>query len=137
MKCHYCYARCHKKGKTISGTQKYQCKACKKYQREEYISKGFKGGTAQQIIMLLKEGCGIRSISRVLKISCTNVIKYIKGAAAKIKRPVVKVNKQYEADELKTFVNKKKNQQWLIYAIDKKTKKVVDFKIGKRSKRNV
>jgi len=47
------------------------------------------------------------------------------------------VNKQYEADELKTFVNKKENEQWLIYAIDKKTKKVVDFRIGKRSKRNI
>lgn len=137
MKCNYCYGRCHKKGRTVSGIQKYQCKTCEKYQREEYLRNGFDGRIEKKIIVLLKESCGIRSISRVLSISCTTVIKYIKLAAAKTERPIVKINRQYEADELKSFVNKKKNDQWLIYAIDKKTKKVVDFKVGKRSKRNI
>lgn len=122
---------------TFSGIQKYQCKTCKKYQREEYRSKGFKGGTEKQIIILMKESCGVRSISRVLNISCTTVIKYIKRVAAQTRKPIIKMHKHYEADELKTFVTKKKNEQWIIYAIDKKTKKVADFKVGKRSKRNL
>lgn len=37
MKCNYCYGRCHKKGRTVSGIQKYQCKTCEKYQKIKQV----------------------------------------------------------------------------------------------------
>lgn len=137
MKCHHCNNKCIKKGKTTSGIQKYRCVSCKKYQREEYESFAFKGGTEKRVIILLKESCGIRSISRILKISTTTVSLIIKRKASKIEKPKVKMKKEYEVDEIKTYVKKKKNEQWIIYAIDKQTRRVVDFKVGRRNKRNV
>jgi insertion element IS1 protein InsB len=40
-------------------------------------------------------------------------------------------------DELKTFSGYKKNEQWLIYAINKGTRDVVDMLVGRRIKENV
>lgn len=137
MKCHHCNSNCIKKGKTHLAIQKYRCLNCKKYQREEYKSLAFKGGTEKKVVALLKESCGIRSISRILQISTTTVLLIIKRMADKIKKPVVKMNKEYEADELKTYVKKKKNEQWIIYAIDKRTRQVADFRVGRRTKRNL
>ena len=47
------------------------------------------------------------------------------------------MNKEYEADELKTYVREKKNEQWVIYATERKTRHVVDFRVGKGSQRNI
>ena len=41
---------------------------------------------------------------------------------------------EYEMDELHTYVNNKANNQWVIYAINKDTKEVADFVVGRRKK---
>jgi insertion element IS1 protein InsB len=66
MQCHYCQNTCIKKGWN-KNTQKYQCKTCFKYQREQWVYQYYRV-TDKQIIQLTKEGCGIRSIGRILKI---------------------------------------------------------------------
>lgn len=137
MKCSHCNGKCIKKGITPSGVQKYKCKSCNKYQREEYKNKAWKGDTERIIKIHLKESCGIRSISRIMEISAVTVINKIKAIASKIQKPKVKRNKIYEADEMKTYIQKKKNEQWLIYAINKTTREVVDFRVGRRNKRNI
>lgn len=86
---------------------------------------------------MVKESCGIRSIARILAISTTTVLCYIRRVAKDIEKPIVYKNRQYEADELKTYVSKKKNEQWLMYAIDRRTKQVVDFRVGRRTKKNL
>ena len=43
----------------------------------------------------------------------------------------------YEMDELRTFAGNKKNEQWLIYAINKGTRSVVDLFVGRRNKENI
>ncbi len=91
MKCHHCNHSCIKKGKTKLGVQKYRCTNCKKYQRAEYENFGFKGGTEKKVVVLLKESCGIRSISRILKISTTTVLHIIKREADKIENPLIDV----------------------------------------------
>ena len=40
-------------------------------------------------------------------------------------------------DEMQTFVGNKDNEQWLIYAIDKGSRKVVDILVGRRTKENI
>jgi insertion element IS1 protein InsB len=137
MECLHCSKKCIKKGKTKSDIQKYQCLSCKKYQRKKYESFGFKGGINKKVIVLLKESCGIRSIARVLRISTTTVMSIIKREAFKIENPKMKMNKEYEVDEIKTYVQNKDNDQWIIYAIDKKTRQVVGFNVGRRNKRNI
>ena len=62
-----------------------------------------------------------------MEISTTTVLKKIKQIADKTEKPKVKINKEYEADEMKTYIGKKENEQWLIYAIDKKNKTSCGF----------
>lgn len=137
MNCHYCKNRCIKKGKRKDGTQKYQCSSCKKYQQEEYKNKAWHPSTDKMIRKCVKRSGGIRDMSYIIEISATTVINRVKKIAKSIEKPLVLRNREYEADELKTYVKKKKNEQWIIYAIDKRTKNVVDYRVGKRNKGNV
>lgn len=44
---------------------------------------------------------------------------------------------EYEVDELQTFVGSKNNRQYIIYAINRKTKVIIDYVIGTRTKENI
>jgi IS1 family transposase len=85
----------------------------------------------------VKEGCGIRSIARLLHISPNTVLGRIKAIASAIIKPVVTIGRTYEVDELKTYVANKSNECRVIYALDKQTGQVVDFKAGRRTKANL
>jgi len=62
----------------------------------------------------------------------------IKRIAAKIKKPAIILRQAaVEVDELKTYVGRKKNQYWIAYALSRQTGKVVDFIVGKRTKRTL
>src|SRR5690606_14726568 len=46
-------------------------------------------------------------------------------------------HQEYEIDELRTFVGSKKKECWVCYAINRKTKQVIDFITGRRTKENI
>lgn len=137
MNCNYCKNVCVKKGVRKTGKQTYRCTNCKKYQQYYYKNKAWQNDCNSRIVRCLKNGCGIRGTAVIAEISTGTVLKRIRHISEKIERPVMIMNKNYEADELKTFVNTKKNEQWIIYAIDKETRKVTDFRVGRRNKRNL
>jgi len=85
----------------------------------------------------LKEGCGIRSIGRILTISAVTVLRKIKAVAKQLPKPLISFGKEYEMDELYTFVKSKSRKRWIVYAIRKDTKQVVDFAIGSRTNRTL
>src|SRR5690606_30190358 len=89
------------------------------------------------IIKYLKEGMGIRSISRILEISTNTVTSRIITIANSIKHPLIAKGKDYEFDELRTFIRNKQNVYWVIYAIRQDTREVVDFVVGKRNNINL
>lgn len=62
MKCKFCNHACQKAGKQKNGTQKYYCKACKKYQQEEYKYAACNKGVELMISNLVYESVGIRGI---------------------------------------------------------------------------
>jgi IS1 family transposase len=84
--------------------------------------------------MLTREGCGIRSISRILKVSLVTVIKRIRTIGKSIVRPFAILNdKEYEVDEMRTFIGNKQRLYWVVYALRKDTREVIDLKVGKRN----
>lgn len=116
MKCHYCNGSCIRKGfsKACSdlseNTQKYRCTSCLKYQREKYTYKSWLVKD-RELILLTKEGCGIRSTSRILELSPTTVINRIVKIGLGIRRQVpILLGKQYQMDELFTYVGHKDNR---------------------------
>lgn len=131
--CNSCNGNCVKNGKTGSDKQRFRCRQCGKSCLKEYTNNACHHYSNKWICRLLKEGCGIRSIGRLLEIAVATVMKRIKSIAACIKKPPVALGRKYQLDEIRTFVKCKDNLIWIAYAIQKDTKKVVDFNIGKRT----
>jgi len=98
-----------------------------------YRNKACEPGTTDWIIKLLKEGCSIKSISRILCIAVNTVLKRILLAARFIRKPCLVIGQIYELDELCTYIQQKIKQCWVVYALRRDTKEVADFTVGNRS----
>ncbi len=135
-KCYRCVGEIKnmiKYGKTKSGNQRYICKLCRKTRIENYTYQAYKPYIDGNIIQLTKEGLGIRSTARILKISTTTLLKRIVSIARKIQQPIISKGKTYEVDEMCTYIKHKRNFIWLVYALEKNSKTVVSFNVGKRN----
>jgi len=137
MKCKKCNQICVKNGKSGSGEQRYYCSLCKKSSQSNYVYHACKTNINSKIVALLKEGCGIRSISRLLSISPTTTLKKILAISSKIKTPLIAIGKIYEVDELCTYIGNKKRKRWITYSLRKDTREVVNFIVGTRTKINL
>ena len=103
-----------------------------------YHYQACKKETDNWIVRLNRETCGISSISRLLKISKTTVIKRIKQLSKQVGKPLIYKGKTYEVDELKTYVgNKKRGEHWVCLAVERQTGNVVDISVGRRTKKTL
>ena len=133
MICKFCKGKCIKDGFQKNGRQRYKCKECKKKQQKGYKYHAYDPHVNSSIITYTKEGVGIRSTARLLKISTTTLLNRIVSIARNIKQPPVKSKQIYEVDEIKSFVKCKKNLIWIVYALNRKTKEVVSYNVGNRT----
>lgn len=134
MKCNDCKETGVKNGSGKSGSQRYRCKRCKRYWQGSYRYKACERHTDVNIVTLKKESCGVRSISRILKISMTTVISRVKKIAKAVIRPFhIVQGKEYEVDEMRTYIGNKGRLYWVVYALRRDTREVIDFKVGKRN----
>ncbi len=124
-------------GKTSYGKQRFICKNCKKSRVVSYTNHAYKPEINHQIIILTKEGLGIRSTARVLEISTTTLLKRIILIASKISRPFISKGKIYEVDELRTYLKIKTKLIWIVYALERKSRKVVSFNVGARTNKTL
>lgn len=139
MNCNYCKNCCIKKGKR-NGIQKYYCSNCKKHQQCFYTHKRCSAEQEQLIIKMNNRSSGISDIAFVLGISKATVVRKIKKQSSKIQQPLIVEKKQcYEIDEMRVIVRKKENEKplYLIYAINRKTKQLINFYIGRRTTENI
>jgi IS1 family transposase len=88
-------------------------------------------------VLFIKEGLGIRSTARILKISATTLLKRIVSIAGSIIKPIISKGNTYEVDELCTYIRHKKNYIWLVYALERNSKTVVSFNVGKRTNKTL
>jgi insertion element IS1 protein InsB len=56
-------------------------------------------------------------------------MKRIKEIASKIKKPTIVKGKEYEMDEMRTFIKRKNHRYWIGYAIRRDTREVVMYQI--------
>lgn len=91
-----------------------------------------------QIILLTKEGCGIRSTARILNVSPKTVLRRIIKIAKNSERPYpILKGKTYEVDELFTYVKHKDNRICIAYSFEIDSRNIVDFVVGRRNKTNL
>ncbi len=131
--CPYCSSACTLFGKSATGNQRYRCKNCKRTHSKAYSYNACRHYTGKRVVQLTLEGLGIRSIGRVLKISCATVLRKLISNARKVKKPLLLPGQEYELDELCTCLKKKTSQIWVVYAISRDTKEFVDLAVGRRS----
>jgi len=64
-------------------------------------------------------------------------LKRIISIARNIAKPIISKGKIYEVDELCTYIWHKKNYIWLVYVLEKNSKTVVSFNVGKRTNKTL
>jgi IS1 family transposase len=117
--------------------QRYFCKKCKTTKVEFYTYKAYKQEINQNIVSLTKEGVGILSTARLLAISPTTLLKRIKQIASNITQPSISIGKTYEIDEMRTFIINKNKLIWIVYALEKESRKIVSFNVGARTNKTL
>lgn len=122
-----------KNGKTKNEKQQFFCKSCNKRFIDFYTHNAYQTDLNQQIIILTKEGLGIRSTARVLKISTTTLLRRIISIPKNIKPPMISMGKEYEVYELCTYIGNKEKRIWIVCALEKISKQIVSFNIGRRT----
>ncbi len=137
IKCCKCDTYMMKYDKDSKMKQRYFCKKCKTTKVEFYTYKAYKQEINQNIVALTKEGVGILSTARLLAISPTTLLKRIKEIAAKITPPAISIGKTYEIDEMRTFYKHKDKLVWIVYALEKESRKVVSFNVGARTNKTL
>ncbi len=83
---------------------------------------------------------GISSIGRYLQIAKTTVRRRILIITNKLTAPLFsETNQVYEVDEMQAFIGKNHPScyVYITYAINRATRKVIDFIVGKRTKENL
>lgn len=124
-------------GKTSQSKQRYKCKLCHKFFINTYTKLAYMACINDKIKRLLNEGCGIRSISKLLHITTRTVIRKILDISGKVNKPSMYIGKEYEVDEMLTYVGSKRKLYWIVYALEKKTRQVVEFTIGSRTNKTL
>ena len=89
------------------------------------------------MIALLKEGCGILSISRILKISKNTVLNRILRISKRISKPLIYFGQEYEMDEMRTYIQRKDRLVWIAYALRRDNKEIADFRVGSRTNKTL
>jgi len=100
IKCQYCQCLTIRFG-SVGDKQRYRCKNCKRTQLNGYLNHACNTYINPEIAAHLKDGCGIRSISRLLHIAAGTVLCRIKKIAGAIKKPAITLDRVYEVGELR------------------------------------
>ncbi len=139
MYCKYCNSSCIKKGRQSNGKQKYYCKVCNTYQQDTYSSKIYTTDINPMIKLLNNIGVGVRKMASALGVSPTTILRRLNEISKNIEYPnFLETNQSYEVDEMRIVIGRKarkgeENHYWLVYAINKASKQVVAYSIGRRT----
>ena len=124
-------------GYTKGGNQRLRCTSCRKTKVQTYKYNAYNPTLNKQIVTLSNEGLGIRSIARALSVSTTTLLSRFLKIAESIPMPPITMKSIYEVDEICTFVRNKENKIWIVYGLDRTTKNIACFSVGKRTKRTL
>ena len=134
-----------KNGHSENGTQRWRCLYCRKSFQLIYRYNARKPGVKEQIIVQTLNSSGVRDISRNLGINKNTVVSELKKTPhvnpyvldmiehGQLKKLEVDIYYTSEMDEFWSFVEKKSNQRWTWYAIDKSSGIILAWYNGKRT----
>src|SRR5512138_895339 len=136
-----------KNGKAHHGKQNYRCRRCGREFIRELDCDPIAPEQQELVKKLLLERISLRGICRVVGVGLDWLLTFLVSlyeelpehlnvSLEQVDNHVLIQRLEVEADELLSFVKNKKNKQWLWRAMDVKTKPVIAFSVGDRSKRS-
>ena len=133
--CPRCASRHVKKnGTTANRKQKYRCLDCHRQFITDYTYRGWMPVLRDLIVPLTMNSSGIRDIARVLSISTQTVMKTIRERAAQVAEPRLPPRiKDLEIDEFWSFIQKKSEQCWCWYGLNRATTRSAADVLGRRT----
>ncbi len=100
-----------KDGRNASGSQRYQCKHCKRRYTPEPKEKGYPEEIRLQAVQLYVDGNNLRRIARHLGVNHQSVANWVKAYAAQLPdAPLPEDLETVELDEMFPFVGEKKTK---------------------------
>jgi transposase-like protein len=110
-------AKIKKNGKKLYGTQNYLCKKCGRQFIGDHTLKykGCHSSLTEKILLMLVRAIGVRNIAEIEKISIKKVLSVLVHSQHML-QPRHQYYDYLEVDEFWTYVGKKNNKVWLIYA---------------------
>ena len=120
-----------KNGKKSCGNQNYLCQQCgRQFIGDHALSyKGCASTIGMMILKMLVRGVGIRDISEIASVSIKKVLSVLVNSNHIIKPKHLHYD-QLEVDEFWTYVRKKEQKLWLIYAYHRETGEIVSYVWG-------
>lgn len=149
--CPHCGSGRHKKnGHIHNRKQNYRCKNCGKQFVMDNEKKVIGMETRELIKKALLERASLRGICRIFDVSLTWLLSFVAILYKELpsnlgiesyeddlqgNNSVIILKFEVEADEMWSFVGKKKNKQWIWIAMDAKTRQVIAFHVGDRGRK--
>ena len=102
-----------KVGFNPSGSQRYQCKVCKRKYTPKPNPQGYSAALRQRAVRMYVDGLNFRRIARLLKVAPQSVVNWVNARAQEVPElPPTPAAPQavHELDELFTFVGQKKTR---------------------------
>jgi len=123
-----------KNGNKANGKQNYMCACCHRQFIGDHALKykGCHSRLIQKILLMLVRGLGIRDIAEIECISLKKVLSVLVNSN-RIITPKQSHYSALEVDEFWTYVGKKTNKVWLIYAYHRESGEIVSYVWGKRN----
>jgi transposase-like protein len=124
----YQSAKIKKNGKKSCGKQNYLCKFCaRQFIGNHAIEfKGCHSSIIRRILLMLVRGIGVRDISEIERISIKKVLSVLVKFVY-VLHPKQLHYETLEIDEFWTYVKKKSNKVWLLYAYDRVSGEIVAY----------
>jgi len=110
------------------------CKSChRQFIGDHALSyKGCHSSIIRRILLMLVRGIGIRDVSVIEGVSINKVLSVLVKSSYVI-TPKQSHYESLDVDEFWTYVQKKSNKVWLIYAYDRSSGEIVSYVWGKRN----
>lgn len=144
--CPNCASTAIKKNGTIhNGKQKYECLTCRRQFVNEPNKKTIPEDTRERIRRSLLERVSLEGICRIFDVSMPWLLGFMQDTFESLPEhlnaTVLTENEEFdvlvlEVDELWSFVGSKKNDQWLWIVMHSRTRQILAFHVGDRTKKS-
>ena len=129
-----------KNGTDYKGSQKYHCHHCGGYGTLDAKTR-YSQEEKERVLKAYQERVSMRGICRIFGVVPKTLLRWIKAALKRLPTvsqslEPVQANDVLELDELWSFVLKKSNKRWIWIALCRRTRQIVAYYVGDRSKKS-